>query len=242
MPVLLTEAQMSEWILVQLGAPLVPVHLQQIHLCTAIEDAIRWFTAKKGVRKFTTFTAASNQVAYDVVDDCDIVLEVVPTTQPLDLSSIFPNFLVPDQQIPYSSIFGSQESGGGFYSNVTQVLQYIETAKRITGSKFDWFQEGRKLYITPASYTGTVLYYYKSTKVVLEQLNERDHDLLKRYALAMAKRILGRIRYYQADGYNAAVGKVNLDGLNLLQESKEEIASLDQEIYLSAMPMSIMTG
>lgn len=244
MPVLLTREELNDWILVQLGAPLVTVHLQSIHLCTAIDDAIRWFTAKKGVRKVGELTAVPNQIEYILPLDVDVVTEVFFTSQPIDVSSIFPNFLVPDQQIPYSAVFSNPQNAGGFYSNVTQVLQYVEEAKRITGSEEGWEQdpEGRKLLLFPRMLQGKVIYYYKTNVFTLEQLKERDHDLVKRYALAIAKRILGRIRYFQADGYNAAVGKVNLDGLNLLQESKEDIAALDREIMLSAHPMNILIG
>ena len=77
---------------------------------------------------------------------------------------------------------------------------------------------------------------------MIEQLSERDHDLVKRMALAQAKLDLGRIRSKYQSGFPTAQGHEQLDGEILLQEGQAEVELLNQEIGDSAMPMSFITG
>lgn len=219
---------------------MVKVELTADHLDDSINDAVRWFAAKKGVKKGVFIPLALEQMVYALDDDIDTVTDVVFPSPGFDIALAFFPFNLFDGMIPYD-VFSASASGGGLYSSFVQALQHIEQAKRITGSEQDWRQEGRKLHLYPKSNVGNAYIEYKSTHVVIEQLNERDHDLVKRWALAETKEILGRIRS-KYDTYPGAQGSVTLDGKDLLEEAKATKEALDEEIALSGYPMGFLVG
>lgn len=237
---LMAEAELREWILRQLGRPFLKVELTEDHLKDSIEGAKRWFSAKKGVHTTVPLSILPGQTEYELPDIVDTVTDVVPTSPVLDLSFLFTPYAIVENQIPYD-VFRSPQSGG-IYSSFTQVLQYTETAKRILGAEDDWRQEGRTLFIFPLPRTFyTALINCKASRFTIEQLNERDHTLVKNWALAHAKGIVGRVRS-KYDGFPAANGTASLDGERLLQEASDEKTALDEEIISSGYPMGIRAG
>lgn len=225
-----------------MGAPMIKVELTKEHLCDAIETAIRWFTAKKGVTKLATIGVNCGRTTYDLPDDVDTVTDVVFTSGFTDIS--LEPYMWADVHVPYGYGYGA--GGGtatsGTYSTLTQVMQYNEMAKRILGAEPDWRQEGRMLFIfpIPASARG-VMIEYKSNCVDVQQLNERDHDLVKRYALMWVKQLVGRVRS-KYESLPSAQGSVTMDGAALLDESRTEKELLEEEISQSAYPMHFFTG
>lgn len=245
--VLRDEAELQQWILRRLGAPLLKVELTAEHLRDNIEDAKRWFAAKKGWKRFWTLNIAQSQNVYDLPLEADVVTDVVFSYNPLDLSILaFPYWLPPENnQIPYS-VFNVAGKSGGLYSNYTQMLQSIETAKRVLSAEADWRQEnngdGNKLYLFPnPTRSGLAIVEYTTHLIKPHELTERDHDLLKRYALAMAKLDLGRIRS-KFDSYPTAQGTMTMDGAALLEEARTDIEKLEEELANSAMPMGFLVG
>ena len=229
------------WILRDLGAPIVKVELTEEQLLDCIEDAIRWFSAKKGVMKQAVLTLQANQNEYLLPDEVDTVTDVAFPSSHFDLAQVFAPWLLPEQEMPWSVISANGPSGG-VYSYWTQALQYVEMGKRILSSEPDWRQEGRKLFLFGSKYlTGNVIVEYRSGTLTIEQLNERDHDLVKRSSLARAKRILGRIRS-KYDSFPTAQGSAQMDGAALLQEGADELAALDEEISASGYPMGFLVG
>jgi hypothetical protein len=232
--------ELKKWILRRLGSPLLKVELTEAHLEDSIASAKMWFSAKKGVRKQTLLPFFSGSNEYILPDEIDTVLEVSFPVAPMDISMVFSPFLLMDEKVPYD-VFAAPSSVG-LYSSFTQTLQYVEMAKRILGAEPDWRQEGRTLYLFPIPRTnGRIFLDYKSVTFTIEQLNERDFDLLKRYALAKAMADLGRIRS-KYDGYPTSSGETHLDGDKLLDEAKEVIEALDEEIGQSAYPIPFLSG
>ena len=237
---LMDEAQLKEWILRQMGAPLIKVEVTKEHLCDSVENAMRWFVAKKGMVKYVVIRVQDGRTDYCLPDDVDTVLDVVFSVNPMDISLIFSPFIVQDENVPYD-VFAAPQSAG-LYSSFVQSLQYVETAKRILGAEPDWRQENRTLHIFPLPKNASaVIVEYKTNTFDINQLNERDHDLVKRYALAWTKRTVGRIRS-KYDGFPSAQGQAQLDGRELLEESREEMSELEEEIAASAMPMHFIAG
>lgn len=238
---LLSAEELKVYILRRLGAPTVKVELDEARLEECIEDAVRWFSAKKGVKRYTYMDIYSGQTEYPLDEDIDTVLDVAFQVPPMDIGSVFAPFLLPDQQLPYN-VFAAPESAG-LYSNYTQTLSYVEQAKRVLGAEMEWRQEDRVLLIFPATKNqGKIRVEYKSHSFTLEQLNERDHDLVKRYALALAKRDLGIVRRKWVSGFPGAQGASQLDGQMLVQEADQEIEKLDEEISQSGFPLGFITG
>lgn len=240
---LMNEAEMRQWVLRRLGAPLHKVELCEEHVTDAVEQARRWFSAKKGQKKQVYVSVLSSKVEYDLdaIDpQIDTILDVAFTQQKLDLSLIFSPFTLLEEKIPYD-VFASGASGG-LYSSYLQSLQYIEMAKRILGADFEWRQDQRTLRISPIPGDArSIIMDVKLHCVKVEDLNERDHDLVKRYALAKAREdlmwILGK--YGEFPG---AQGTVSLNYAILQEQIQAELEKLEEEIFLSAGPSGFLTG
>jgi len=237
---LMNEAALLNWMLRRLGAPLLKVELTQCHFEDNISDAKHWFSAKKGVKKQTIIRTVPGQVEYQLADEIDTVLDVAFSVPPMDISTVFYPFAQQGESIPYNAFMAP--GSGGLYSSYTQTLMYVETAKRVLGAEPDWRQEGRKLYLFPVPKNDNGVWVdYKANIITIEQLNERDHDLVKRYALAKAKADLAEIRG-KYDSYPGAQGSTTLNSAILRETALAEIEKLDEEIILSGYPLGFTTG
>lgn len=218
------------------------VCLDALQLDDAVEEAIRWFAAKKGVDKDITIDLFAGQVEYSMPADCDMVCDVAFQVSPLDVSLIFaPYNIAQDQRVPYSVFTAG--SSGGLYSSLLQSLQYVEMAKRMINAERNWlyFQHKNILLLLPDPKGGGKAFIeYKSCESTLEQLPERDHQLVRRYALAWAKQDLGMI-YSKYSTWPTAQGQVSLNGDQLMAQARYEMEKLEEEIYESAKPMAFFT-
>lgn len=231
-----------EWIKRRLGAPELKVPLDDSKLSDAISEAKHWFVAKKGIEKDLTLDLYAGQVEYNMPLDCDAVIDVAFQVSPLDISLIFTPNIMADERVPYSPF--AAPSTGGLYSSFVQALQYIETGKRILGAEQNWiyYPYKKKLLIIPDQKGGKAIVEYKSSTVTsIELLPERDHDLIKRFALAWARRDLGSI-YSRYSTWPTAQGQQPLNGPQLLAEAEKEFETLTNEIAASAMPMPWLMG
>ena len=230
----------KQWILRKLGAPILKVELTDAQLDDAIEDAVRWFAAKKGVDKILTISLVSGQSEYPLPSDADEVLDVIATEQQVDFASVFfPTMGLLDGDIPFN-LYGSASLG--VTSNYVQVLQYLETLKRVLGSEMEWFVENGKLVIVPPPSGGSAVIRYSTSDIKsLKALSERDYDLVRKYSYANALETLGRVRSKYAE-YPTAQGSVSLDGERLLEEANTLREKLEEEISDSAYPMGFLTG
>lgn len=237
---LMNREELQEWILRRLGAPVWKIELCEQHVVDAIETSVRWFAAKKGVQKLFSEDIVSSQVEYELDCEIDKVLDVAVAQQKLDLSLIFSPFTLLEEKIPYD-VFASGGSAG-LYSSYVQSLQYIEMAKRILSAEFEWTQVGRSLFIAPPPADARqMIIWAKINFTQIEELEERDHDLVKRYALAMAMRDIAWIRGKYGD-YPGAQGTVTLNWDRQLDWADQEIERLEEEIFNSAYPMGFATG
>lgn len=235
---LMNEEQMQTWILQMLGAPLVKIELTCVHLEASIEDAKRWFVAKKGVVKRMERQVSSSQTELALPDDVETVLEVI-----FEGNNYIPYGTDPmfgPQAIVTTGTFQNSGRVGGVLSTYAQLLQQTDVARRVLSSDYDWRQAGRVLHVFPNELpAGKIVVEYKSNDFTIEQMTERDHELLKRYALAVSKYKLGRIRGKYTQGMPSAQGTTSLDGADLLAESKEDLDKLNEEIIQSGYPMML---
>jgi len=237
---LMDREELYEWILRRLGAPFWDIELCQEHVKDAVEMAVRWFAAKKGVSKFFAIQTQSSVVEYQLDSEIDRVLDVAYETHKLDLSLIFSPFTLLEEKIPYD-VFASGGSGG-LYSSYVQALQYIEQAKRILSAEFEWYEVNDKLFIAPPPVDSRKLIVWaKINFTQIEELEERDHELVKRYALAKAQQDLGWSRGKYGE-YPSAQGTTTLNWDRLLDEAKEEIERLEEEIMGAGYPMGLVSG
>lgn len=237
---LLNREEMGQWILRRLGAPFWDIELCEEHVKDAVEMAVRWFAAKKGVFKLFPIQTQPSVVEYQLDCEIDRVIDVAPEVQKLDLSLIFSPFTLLEEKIPYD-VFASGGSGG-LYSSYVQALQYIEMAKRVLSAEFEWYEVNDKLFIAPPpADSRRLIVWAKVNFTQIEYLEERDHELVKRYALAKAREDLAWIRGKYGD-YPSAQGSTTLNWDQLLADAKEEIERLEEEIMGAGYPMGLLTG
>lgn len=256
---LMTEEKIQLWVLRYLGAPILKVELTQDHLDDCIEDAKRWFTAKKGMRRVMFFDVVQGESVYTLPPDVEVVIDVAFSSAPgADFTQVvslgfgagyggvdmYGGLVISGGGLSISSYGFSYGAAPGPISSWVQYLQYMEQFGRVFSSDLDWRQDGRILRLFPVQGypTGKVFLDYKSNMLTVEQLPERDHDLVKRFTLAVAKERLGRVRSKYADGFPTAQGTTTLDGSTLLEEAQAEKEKLEQEISDSAFPMGFMLG
>lgn len=218
------------------------VCLDELQVDDAVDEALRWFAAKKGVDRDLTVDLFAGQVEYRMPPDCDAIIDVSFQVSPLDISLIFaPYNIAQDEKVPYS-VFTAGATGG-LYSSLLQSVQYVEMAKRMINAERNWIYFPHKkilLMLPDPKGGGKAFVEYKSTCMTLEQLPERDHELVRRYALAWAKQDLGMI-YSKYSTWPTAQGQVSLNGDTLMNQAKAEMEKLEEEIYESAKPMAFFT-
>ncbi len=242
-PRVLDEAGIIKHIYLHLGGGVIDIHLQECHYKEAVEEAVRWWRAKKGQRKSFDLQLISYQSDYVLPEDVDTVLEVVFPDNIGNMGNMLDPFFQPGDGIPWN--VGGGADGMGMLSSYGQLLQNIETRQLVFGTQPDWRHEpgSTRLLVTPvAKMSGTARVFYKSHTLVLEQLPERDNDMIKRYARATAKRMLGHIWGKYTDGFPAAQGNRSLNYAQMLQEADSEMETWEAEISASAMPMDILIG
>ena len=238
--VLLDEEGLQHYILLKLGAPQVKVELVQEDLDMAVAEAKRWFAAKKGFKRQTRLYIDANSTEIELPDDVGTVIDVSPASRLTDFARVIDPMGLLDQSIPYN-LFPAPKTSG-LFSTYAQSLMYLEMAKRVTGGEFEWRQDGRILSLFPAQReAGTIIIDYMSGTITLTDLAERDHDLVKRFALADAMDKLSRVRG-KYDAVLTAQGQTGIDGMRLKQEADALKAGLNNEIAQSGFPMGLLTG
>jgi len=257
---LLSEEGLISWILRYLGAPFVKVELGEDHIRDAIEDARRWFASKKGVRKFVFFDVVQGVSEYVLPHDVEVVLDVAfmggsaLTSEQIASAGFGPGYGAVDLMgglavtgtglsiNAYSVGRGSAEIGP--LSSLTIGIQNVDQFSRVFSSELDWRQDGRvlRLFPTRGYPTGQILLECKLNQVVIEQLPERDHEILKRYAVVGCKKRLGRIRSKYPGGFPGAQNSFDLDGSALLDEARTEEEQLNIEIMETGFPMAFLLG
>ena len=237
------------WIRQSLGSPVVCVETTDEQIDQTIEDAFLWFGAYRGWYRETAISILSGQPDYDLsaVDpEVSDVMKVWFTQDPrLDMTRIWGGFLDVDG-VPWDD-FGQEQDRGGLYSGIVQLLQTREIASRVLSANRDWeFNiETKVLHVSPAdmmSGKAIVLYATPFKKEYLPLVPAEYAFLIREYALARTKYILGRIRGKYSGGLPAAQGNVSLDGGDLIQEAQSDFERLEQKLLDLMPPPGIIIG
>lgn len=234
------DSSVYQWIVRRLGAPKVCVELTLEHIQDSLRQAKLWYMGNKGEVRKVQLPLAAGQSVYDLPADVDVVIDVVFTLKPADISTLFSPVSVFDERIPYDLYANSAQLGN--YSSYVQLTQYIELTRRVGNAENDWRQEGKKLMVWPTPSGGAYIQvYYTAQEVDFSKLGPRDFQYIRDYALALAKRDLGRIRS-KTEEWQGAQTTVRLDGDKLLAEAKEEMEALTAALLASGSPMPFITG
>lgn len=257
----MNRAEAIDWIKTQLGGGVVVIELLPNHLETAFSDAIRWYVARKGIKRRAVVNLVSGIVDYVMPDDCDMVIDVIFPGAALDLiGAVNPYSFIDVDNMPIAQSAMAGTPGGQFYSTLKLITQHAETARRVIGSEPAWeYDKGTNaVHVYPLRQrSGAMVAEYISTIVRTEdpvlpattpvndfrrRMSFRDRDIILRYAMAKAKWMLSRVRGKYTDGMPSAGGSKNLDGDTLLGEAQSEIEALNEEIKALSEPVGFITG
>jgi hypothetical protein len=247
------EAEIKDQILSELGAPVISVEIDPTQWCAIFKRSLRWFKAKKGLISCEIRALNPNQREYDLPANCNQVVDIFLPVGFGDIQSLYSQGILDTNLIP-ADFFGAGNYGhygyGFSFSNSSyiQVLQYMETTRRVISAEPNWEVVCDKIIISGSRFNYStmgnsyMLINFKKQDISIDEIVlHRDEDLIYRYSLAIAKMLLGRIRS-KYKSYPAAGGMIDTDGPDLIEEAKAEIEKLEEEISDSQFPMGVVIG
>lgn len=221
--------QIKEYVLTMLGAPVLPLELDDQQVENAIDFALQIFEdyAPAEYFQYYTFYTTPGQSVYNLPPDVGFIRDIsYKETANYAFSSSDLGGVIPLEYMgagAYGSIAGGinpQQPVWGKMSEWVMYKQYEDMYNRVSGQQGGWeWLAGYntiKLYPVP----------YRTYPVAIRYLQKRPDfamvtQAMQEGALAFAKIILGRIRskIQNPPGPN---GGVQLDGQQILQEGIEE--------------------
>lgn len=246
-----TKEEVIAWVKRRLGHGIVDVELTDDHYEDAIDNTCRWFSHRVGVRQFFQITIVPGETEYILPEYVVDVLDVWLPSDPIG----YTQFGQDDASLAHGLLFGAWYGGQGNsnyatspypYSDLLMRLQYLETIRRITSeSDWDYFQDERKLIISPAVSTSAgsqILTRIWTTKVDPQCITDpQEVEWFLRWALADAKEMLGVIRA-KFDSMPSVGGDVTLQGDRLLDDAGLEKDTIKQEIINRRRSVPIVSG
>ena len=252
-----TEDELKARVLRYFGHPTICVELTEDQVNDALADAKRWFMDRVGGVPMLMFkSVADGQVEFELEASVSDVMEVVFPDLNL-FQMLAPEIF--DTTIPVSLLWfdvgGYGEGGlsglstdtedpigqgiGGVWPNsgVYQVLQSLETSRRILSADNDWDydQYSRILRIFPneTAYSSlgasTIIIEYLSNEWDVACLSPAECDVLYRRFLIEVMYRLGEIRT-KYDSFPVPGGERSLNGDSLLQRAETREQELNEYV------------
>lgn len=226
----LFEQSVNDYVLAQLGHPIVAVELTPFQVKTCIDEAVSKldYYSPQWACQYAVFDASSGENVYelpqflanninDVIYKKDIFgLNYTPGSLAFDLTLSFFN--------------SNRFFQGGGIGNFFLTQQYLEMTRRVLSNEGSWsILNGKylQLYPVPRQTPDPVIIEYRALDS--NTIHHAYRNWIQRYATAAGKGILGRIRgkYKILPGPG---GGAQLDGGVLVQESAEEKKQLMEEL------------
>lgn len=224
-----TTPEAVKYIRSRLGFPKRAVELDKIQIEAAIARAVSQLTAYVPVFKFGSFTVQAGVQGYDFT--------ALSKPYGKGLTRLFDSPITSPQSV--FNEFEYYRLRQPPYVDMAELLidkMYYKEIGLLTGTEFDWEWDpnSKKVLLTPSpTRTRTVAYEYNSDLSQLEELKPVDQNWVLDYSLAISKEMLARVRgkFQGVPGHDLPL---NMDHADLLSESKEEIARLDEELQKKA--------
>jgi len=231
---------LKDWILRNVGEPVVSSHACDEHLDDAIKDAAAWFTANiRGDLKYQDLTLTSGETEYNLPEPGARVIEVV-----------FPDYIdyfdwgnIRRGLYSYRSILGFAPYY--FLTDFQQALDRAESINLLTGNDNTWWQEGDKLYIIYRGNAGSTarVIYTVHRQIDLENMTAHENYLFRRAALAFfAKRVARIWGKYDSIPVPGGEKSLNFGELDALYDSIMEELRNALEMGVSTYPVGLITG
>jgi len=233
----------KEWVQRQLGYPTQCVELTDDHFDDAVTEAETWLMAHFAQTKSADLTLVSGQGEYDVESDCALVYDVAFPGVDTIMDVVGSESFLGLSGLPYSYMTTSGGGGMRLGPDVYQTYQYHEQLRRVLSNDRSWHydQYAQTLHLSPLELTGTAKYYYVSDLVDYSKITKQRYWLLRRWALAWAKMVLGNMRSKYSE-VAVAGGKVSMNGETLAGQAETEMADLNEKVKGLTPPMPFITG
>lgn len=230
------------------GCPSVKVELSDKQLEQALANAFEWFAAHIGIYREGSVTLITGQSEYDLSSITPRVYDVIGAWFPtsanfMNFHELYPGFLdlsgIPLGPEPIAS--GAWGDNSYPQTTIVQTLQTQGSMQRLLSSDLDWefYRDPTaeppvptlRVMPVPSTEVGPCIFQYSvdPEDIKLEWFGRRNLYYLKQWALADAKYILGRKRG-KFKSLPTAGGDRQLDGDDLIAESKEEKRELEEKI------------
>jgi hypothetical protein len=234
----LPREKVREFIMLNLGWPTVGVELSQASLDQAIVQAIDEYISTGAVEKgVTTLDLKVDINEYELPEDVATVSKIVYMTRANNISGSTSDI--------FSFAMTTGEIGPNFTNfihaagNIGSFFEFIQNRQRVIGDDITYITMDNKLYLWPYPKMGGKVFieYSKNTFGVLKDenistSNQWGINWIRRYALAVAKGMLGQMRSkFGQIGGGPQGDAQTLNGADLLGQSKEEIAALREELF-----------
>jgi len=226
----LFEQSIYDFILAQLGHPIISVELTPFQVKTCIDEAISKldYHSPQWANQYAVFDASSGLNVYELPQFIINNLTYVGYKKDILGLNYTPGSLGFDMTLAFfnTNRFFQGGSIGDFF--LTQ--QYLEIMRRVLSNEGAWNVVNNKyvqLYPVPTETPTPVILEYRALDS--DTINHAYRNWVQRYALAASKGILGRIRgkYRTLPGPG---GGAQMDGDALTKESKEEKQTLMEEL------------
>lgn len=206
-----------------LGRPVIKVEVPEEWVDDAIDIAIQEFSRFSPLaEKWTVFQTQAGVTRYQVPDDYLFIRSVI----------YHPNFSIYGYYNIYN-LFGAWGPWMDWFRNlsltdyvITDV--YIEMSRRSLGLEGTWYFDHPYLYIFPKPRENIPVFVKYSTHLTVDNISKdvREETWIRKYALAMVKIRLGRVRS-KFSSVPGPRGDLTLDGAALIEEAKSEIERLE---------------
>ena len=228
----LFEQSINDYILAQLGHPIVSVELTPFQIKTCIDEAISKldYHAPQWANQFAVFDASSGVNVYELPQFMINNLSYVGYKKDILGLNYTPGSLAFDMTLAFFNTNRFFQGGGIGDFFLTQ--QYLEIMRRVLSNEGSWSIINNKyvqLYPGPTETPTPVIVEYRALDS--NTIHHAYRNWIQRYALACAKAILGRVRgkYRSLPGPG---GGAQLDGGVLVGESSQEKKELMEELTM----------
>lgn len=224
-----------------LGQGVIDVELKVEHLDEAVQDAIYWYQATVGQRTSFSLDLLQGKTVYDVPSNMETLVS-------MDFEIETFNGEYDWFEAGYWQYRNGYQSGYGYnrspLSEQTYHNVYWEQMRQVFDQEpeYEFDRDRRLLIISPVpKMTLKARVYYLRNTADLSYMQIKEYRLVRKYALAVAKGILGQIRGKYNDLPSAA-GSITLNGGELVSQAEREIEQLDEEMGKYRKPIPFITG
>lgn len=216
-----TLQEMENNILNYLGGPTLQVELTPSQIQFAISESARTLSRYIPTIRRVTVPVVPGMAEYNLVDVDNRQIQTVIQTVRVNQNTIFYNIIKLDPLLhPYN------------VDDFIEIIQLVQMREKFMNMdpNFSFDPTLQILHFYPPISIGelyTVITY--SVTPNLEELTQYNYRWVERYATAIQKEILGRVRS-KYSGVNTPLGQLQMDGPTLLSEQSTEKQALLQEV------------